>query len=261
MEKQHEQRDPGKNHPVDTGHLLALIRNQHFENEAFVSQHLAHCARCQQNYATLIQTSKTLDVLGQIAQSQRYPELTTAQLMKNARLGYSQRRFSGRRAARYAYDGTRSPMRLMSLPFALALILLTIVIMITLALVGIGKISQQLNGSGNNVHTGTNPFSTGIVAQMPTPSTTPVLTLTPGAVSQPTLTATSSAARFISNCTTPFDKAHHFLDICGSNFTPGDKVSLLVAYFSRPAQPFITVKVSASGTFDDRVYIPSCKDG
>ncbi len=216
-------------------------------------QHLAGCAWCQKSQSELIRISNTLDVIGQMAQIQRYPELPTAYLMKNARLGYSQRRFSGRRAAHFAYDGTRSPLRLVSLPVALLLVLFTLA-MIALALVGYNKISHQISGPGSNLNTGTNAVGGGVVARMPTQ----VVTGTPGGSSQPT---TGMSAGSISDCTTSADKARHMLDICGSKFDPGDKISLIVVNNSGQGEPYNAGKVNASGAFVARLDFSTCKDG
>ncbi len=119
-----------RNHPVDAGHLLAIIRGQHLDNEAFVRQHLTDCERCRQDYAELMQTSRMLEVLEPMARYQRYPELSPVQVLVKSRQSAFQQRSS-----QY-----RLPMRGVSLPAAVILVIMAIAIVIALALVQVGKL-------------------------------------------------------------------------------------------------------------------------
>lgn len=263
MEHQDEYRDAGNTHPVDASLLLAVICGQHLENEAFVRQHLASCVRCQEDYARLQQTCATLDVRRQMTRYQRYPELPVSQLMDNARQGYSQRRFSGRRAARYANTSRSSVMRL-AVP-AGVLIALMAIIMIALA-VEITKFVPHPTSPGGGIHRspGLSSPTTG-VAPMPTPQpgSKLVITVTPGvtATTSPKGTPAREPTGYIYDCTPETPIKYNFLKICGQNFRPGTRVILFAAGASGQAMPIASGPVDQSGAFSTRLSLPPCLSG
>jgi len=125
----------------------------------------------------------------------------------------------------------KSAVRLISLPAAFGLTILFMVAMLVFAnLSGKSFIPRSLQGgtsaSQNN--------STLLPRQQLTPT-------------------------FPSTITQCSDQAHYYLEICGSNFKPGDSISLVV-YMIGSEQPTIrhAVKIDAHGKFIERWYFKYC---
>src|SRR5437764_14360914 len=127
----------GKEHPEDSI-LLAYIRRQQVEDHLKISQHIdvEQCPRCLRKYSELAQISATLDVLGQMAHYQRYPELSAERTF-----AYVQQKAAGKRNPLPAYlqrasnqqRPRKSAIRLVSLPAAFGLTILFTVVMLVLA--------------------------------------------------------------------------------------------------------------------------------
>ena len=244
-----------KNHPVDAGHLLAIIRGQHLDNEAFVRQHLTECEQCRQDYAELMQTSRMLEVLGPMARYQRYPELLPVQVLVKARQSVPQQRSSS----------YRLPARGVSLPVAVILVIMALAIVIALALVQTGKLPAPwyLPRGGNLV--ATNPaLVAGVKEHQPSPTAhrTQISTGMPGGTVTATLSPTSIvlARPTIVVCPAQQDLKNHLLDICGSDFTPGDQVSLYLRtyYRKQPLQLTQAYRVNDLGNFMGKLNIIWC---
>ncbi len=69
------------------GDMIAIIQGQHLEDSPTIQQHLCDCPQCQQRLFELSQTNRTLDVIGQMARDQRYPELSPERVLVYARHG------------------------------------------------------------------------------------------------------------------------------------------------------------------------------
>jgi anti-sigma factor RsiW len=240
--KKDRYRGSDRNHAVDTGLLLALIRGQHLDNEAFVRQHLAECAECRRNYASLKQTSGTLDVLGQMAGYQDYPELSSSRMLVKAE-EYSVRRLSGAQQR-----SMQRSIRWVSLPVAIILVILTLAIMIALALRQFGVVTDPRNPLFGVPHVATNSvFSGGIAQHEPSPTRT--LNTTSGATVTPSPSSTTQSGPTIEVCSNQPNQKTHTLYICGSGFTPGDKVALRFSIHRFSMQLAPTAKVNKNGTF------------
>lgn len=253
-----EQRGSAKNHPVESNHLLALIRGQHLDNETFVRQHLAECARCKQSYAELWQTSRTLDVLGQMARYQCYPELSSAQTLVKVRQS----------ASRQHASPYRLPLRGVSLPAMILLIIMGIVIMVAWALMQIGIMANPWNQPKLQSYVITSPTSqSGIVGHglSPTPyptrttseesgaTETAVATALSGVTAVPSPTATMPSRPHILSCS----QRMYYVSICGYGFTPGDIVTLKVFYQGQQPGSFFA-RVRSSGFFQVEIDTYSC---
>ncbi len=278
-----------KGYHVDTSHLLALIRNQRFEGEGRARAHLAVCEQCQRAYVVQAQTSRTLDVLGQMAHYQRYPELQSRAILVRAQESVPGRMSRSReQSARGAYRSGRSrgSLRLVSIPVGMIIALATVVMVLAFTLAKLGGM-PMLQGPFITNNTpmpsapGVQPHQTPPTA-VPThvaPTTVPPVGTTPSptnaeptvidttgttptppiAVASPTPTV-PTAPDSIYNCTTPKDLAQNILDICGNNFIPGHKAQLVITAlaFKHPIA-FWAVRVDVHGQFTYRWYIWSCK--
>lgn len=249
-----EQRGSAKNHPVETNHLLALIRGQHLDNETFVRQHLAECARCKQNYAELWQTSRTLDVLGQMARYQRYPEFSSAQTLVKVR----------QNASRQHASPYRLPLRGVSLPAMILLVIMGIVIMVAWALMQIGIMANPWSQTKIQSYVITSPTSqSGIVGHglSPTPYPTGTTTEEPGSTAKaisgatalPWPTATVSSRPRILSCS----QRMYYVGLCGYDFTAGDTVTVRVFYQGQQPRYF-SVRVRPSGFFEIDIDTRGC---
>lgn len=75
-------------HPADDT-MLAYIRRQIPEGELRIriERHSLECSRCWYRLSELEQTTRTLDVIGQMVGDQRYPELSPVRVLASARHG------------------------------------------------------------------------------------------------------------------------------------------------------------------------------
>lgn len=247
-----------KNHPVDTSHLLAIIRGQHLDNEAFVRRHLTECEQCRQSYAELMQTSRMLDVLGPMARYQRYPELSPVQVLVKARQSAPQQRSSS----------YRLPLRGVSLPVAVILIIMAIAIVIALALVQIGKLPAPWYLPRNGSLIATNPaLINEVQGHQPPPAAHPTqiatdepMNVSPVVTASPAPTSTVLAGPTIVACSAQQDLKNDLLDICGSAFNPGDLVSLYLQtyYRKQPLQLSPAYRVNDRGKFTGKLSVYWC---
>ncbi len=241
-----------KNHPVDAGHLLALIRGQYLDNEAFVRQHLTECERCRRDYAELMQTSRMLEVLGPMARYQRYPELSPVQVRVKARQSVPKQRSSS----------YRLPARGVSLPVAVILIIMAIAIVIALALVQIGRLPAQWYLPRGGSLIATNPaLINEVQGHQPSPATNPTridtdkpgvtVTVSPFVTVTPSSTSIASTKPYIEACKTIVEDRYPVTAICGYHFPPEDKVTLYLSIYPNlrgmPLKP--QVSVDGSGYF------------
>lgn len=252
--------EPGK-HPIDRSILLAFIRSQHIENEAGVKRHLSECSLCQQQYIELKQTSRTLDVAAQMALCQRYSEQSASEMLEQIQQGKRRRtaRERQRAVSQPAIDlGMRSkpfvysrpsPLRWVSVPVALALFCVTIVIVLAFAFSRFTSAPISPFGGPNGTVVEKHPVvPVSVPAQQASPTQAPVLT--PSAITD-TATPTNTTEPTISDCTSPNDRRAQRLVICGTNFPAGDKISLILIMPHGHSQPsFVNIgKVNASGGF------------
>lgn len=75
-------------------------------------------------------------------------------------------------------------------------------------------------------------------------------------------TATPAGSKpTISLCLAPTDKIHSRIRICGVNFTPGDKVELVIKTANSPPKTLRPVAVDTFGKFQDVWNMNACKNG
>lgn len=278
-----------KGYHVESSHLLALIRNQRFEGDGRARAHLAVCERCQRAYVEQARTSRTLDVLGQMAHYQRYPELQSRAILVRAQESVPGRMSRSReQSVRGAYrsDRSRGSLRLVSIPVGMIIALATVVMVLAFTFAKLGGM-PMLQGPFITNNTpmpsapGVQPHQTPPTAvpthvastTVPPVGTTlsptnaePTVTDTTGTTPTPPIAGTTptptvpTAPDSIYNCTTNSDLAKNILDICGNNFTPGHKVQLVITalVFKHPIT-FWAVTVDVHGQFTYRWYVWSCK--
>jgi hypothetical protein len=251
----------GKEHPEDSV-LLAYVRRQQLEDRLSINRHInvEQCPRCRHKCDELAQTSATLDVLGQMGAYQHYPELPAATTFSHVQ-GAANKQNPLRAYVHWAGRQQRprkSIVRLISLPLAFGLALLCVVLVLAAHWPGGSLVMEPSQG-------GTSPSqsnATALQEQHTTPTPDLALTATARASSSPTpaLTPTASPGPqpYLKVCSTPADIAQLRLVICGFNFEPGHKLSLVVDI---PGKQLVTrhpVLVDEQGEFQDDWYIYYC---
>lgn len=247
----------GKQHPEDSV-LFAYLRRQHLEDHLKINRHLdvEQCPRCRHRYDNLAQVSTTLDVLAQMPPHQHYPELSVARTYE-----YVQRTANNSNPLRayVEWAGNRqrprtSVIRLVSLPAAFLLALLCAVLVFAhFSNVPLPRFIQ----GGIRPDQSSQPT----VVQhhiIPTPNLALTATLQAGV--SPTVTVTPPSGPYITVCSTPTDVAHSRLVICGFNFEPGHKVSLVVTLPGKAPNTLSAVPVDNQGRFQDKWYVFNCKN-
>ena len=219
--------------------LLACIRKQCSEPEKRrVSEHLlAECASCKQLCIRLAEDSAALNHLHYISHHLYYPELQSNQVLLHAQrgepltsmwTGKRKRKFQAQnraqRTSRYTY---KRSMRIASLPAALALLLLfmLVAIVLTYALVTISNGASHGQPS-SKFYVGQGLNTPGVASHQPTPPI-PVTNTPTGSATGPTTIIDGARLKVCS-------PNHYFgsaIYICGEGFKAGAKVWLEVDYY------------------------------
>jgi hypothetical protein len=248
----------GKQHPEDSV-LFAYLRQQHLEDHLKINRHLdvEQCPRCRHRYNDLAQVSTTLDVLAQMPPHQHYPELSVARTYE-----YVQRTAHKSHPLRayLEWAGNRqrprmSAIRLVSLPLALVLALFCVMLVFA-HLSGVSFLPGSSRGATRPSQSG----PTAVERQHITPTPNLALTATARAGVSPTPTASPMSGPYITVCSTSTDVAHSRLVICGFNFEPGHKVSLVVTLPGKVPNTLSAIPVDKQGRFQDRWYVFNCKN-
>lgn len=218
-------------HPEDSI-LLAYLRKQQLEDRLSVLQHIdvEKCPRCLHKLNELKQISDTLDVLGKMRSYQHYPELSVADTYARIQREASHRTTSNvyLQGVNHQQRPRRSVVRLISLPAAFGL-----AIFFTVAMLVFANFSGQslIPGPLKGVIRPSLSNSTGVVAHSSTPTPDPDLTATMNAKAIATAVQTATPAlvtkAYIAVCSTPANVAQWRLVICGYNFDPAHKATLL----------------------------------
>ena len=238
-------------HP-DKSVLLAYIRRQPLDDRLSIQQHIEHCERCSQQCDEYKLISGTLeDALMQIRHF--YPRLTSHVLYSAEKHLYESGK--SRAARRQGPRGYRPGRRMAGLPVAISLVLLFAVLLTTVAYAI----------STNHTSLISNPSHQGIVTTQPTPDLgglepPPRVTSkhkhpahvaapaqTPSVVQAATPSSTLKTSLVI--CGTSATGTSIFLMLCGSHFTPGDEVTVVLAY-PESSQSLAPVTVDANGRFE-----------
>ena len=238
----------------DGSMLLAYTRRQEHEDWPEISQHLERCEDCRLRCNEYVRIGASLGVL---AQMQRYPSLVDGVFHSIQEADEQGRlREEGRSYARAPVS-----LRIISIPVAVALVLLFAAVMMTLAssLTG-GPRSWWHFQPPSQVKGGEQPYSTSVLAHKPTLTVLPARTGSPSNVS--TSTPTSGIHPYIKICSTSEDITQSRLRICGYNFTPHARVMLIVDVSgpdggSKGRHP---VLADAYGQVQDSWIISNCKN-
>jgi len=260
-------------HPDDSI-LLAYTRQQSMgEGWPGIQQHLDICEQCCQRYDELVQTSILLtETLEHFQRSHHYPSLTenvfeSIQNPSAARLVRRQQQQERRRRSSVVGAKRLSLISMRMLPVT---VLLLTILLVAAALAyganGILKIpqipTQIINGQGTpSVATVTSHMQ--IAKTRSASSPTVKVTPTPKAAGTETATGTATPSPTqptLKLCTTSTDKAQWRIRICGNNFTPSDKVQLVVHLASGDVKTRHQVIVNTQGIFQDFWYVFNCKD-
>lgn len=255
----------GLEHPDDSD-LLAYVRRQQLEDRLSIRRHIEQCPFCRRKCSMFASDSETLSVLARMRAYQQYPERTPGQTLEYVISAAQQPEPLGIRVLQQlravaGIDWPRRPSKRMlvlrfSSAVALALLLVLLAFEMVLAFQRCGFslpflfTHMQVSGGPANLSVVERHYST------PTPSP-----------AQGTATATSASPTaspgtrpYIEVCSTPDEFAQYRLAICGYNFKPGDRVSLIVVIPGRLPVTRRALTVNAQGIFRDSWNITSsCK--
>jgi uncharacterized membrane protein YgcG len=226
-------------HP-DESVLLAYIRRQPCDGwSGDLQQHIRDCSICSSRCVEYDQIGTLLETWARSRYFQTYPPLTERVMQRlNAPAPSLPLRLPD-----YAKVPTT---RLVSVSVALALVMLFSIVFFAMAY-KYGPLYSGTKGSHNKQSTATIVMPS--IKKMPT--ATPVNSDTgPGSKnSGPTITV----------CSTSRDVRRSVLRICGTNFMPGDYVSLVVSIPGRPPWERQPVHVNQSGNMQDAFSVNDCR--
>lgn len=220
-------------HP-DESLLLAYIRHQPCEyGEEPIQQHIQSCSLCQARCAEYEQIGKALENWSHTYPYRAYPSLTE-QVMQRAQGQSVHMRSRG-----------RFSWRVLSLPVALALLILSVVI----ALAHLSS-STAINPTPTIGQSTPIQYQT-VLPPRVTVGTTP--TAPAGIVPTPT-------GPTLVQCSNSDDNAHARIRVCGSNFTPRSQVYLILHLPNGDVKRLKTIQVGGKGMFEFVFTISRCKD-
>lgn len=269
----------GVAHPEDSW-LLAYTRWQPLDDDGPLRfhQHLQQCSICQKKCEAYVAVSGKLGVLAQIQARQRYETAFSARVLENID---RQKKSTSRREPSFKVTSKRPEWQLgffsvfgrpIAVPLALFCIFLLLLGTVALAYSSLRLPHMPLNPP-TRFQMGTAPVGTMITRHLlstPTVATsTPVViphTPTPGITptpqpSRPPLAATPTTAVLMPTivaCSNPTDVTLFRMRICGSGFTPGDMVALVIDQPQSGVRLLNAVNVDGQGNFEETFLIQSC---
>ena len=240
-------------HPDDSI-LLAYIREQAQDGGwSSIHQHIDTCKECYQRSMEYAKISTELsETLEHFQRNQDYPPLAESvfELMHNpAAVRLARRQREKERRVRYPAQGAKwVSFRPVLAPTAALLLLLLFAVTVLAYRGDLSYLGHYILPQGQN----------GTVL----PSMATVRSHTSTERPSGTVSATGTATRMptIRLCTTNADKAQSRLRFCAANFTPGDKVLLVVHLASGGARTLHPVLVDAQGHFQNSWVVANCKD-
>ena len=241
-------------HPDDSI-LLAYTREQALdEGWSSIHQHIDTCKECYQRSMEYAQISTELsETLEHFQSNQDYPPLAESvfELMHNpaaVRLARWQR--EEERRVRYPAQGAKwVSFRPVLAPTAALLLLFAVTVLASRA--DWSYLGHYILPQGQNS------------TVLPSIATVNSHTLlSPTACPSGTVSATGTATKTptLRLCTTNADKALSRMRFCGANFTPGDKVLLVIHLASGGSRTLHPVLVDAQGHFQNSWVVANCKD-
>lgn len=257
----------GKEHPENST-LLAYNRKQQLEDRLEIRRHTEQCPRCLQLSSELEDASTMLDTLASMQRHLDYADVVSSEQLFNrvqAEAAKDERRVMTRlmrrfepvqrKSLRYVrYLRPERRISLVSVPAALALALLVTVLAVTIVL-AFGVFHARgvpFNLFPHGIAPINQPNSMSVQQQRATPTTSQ-------GNSGSTTTGAGQSAGHIRDCTNGQDRRASQMRICGANFKPGDKVSLLVtlSWSGQPRQRHPVI-VNGQGKFEVTIPINHC---
>ena len=243
-------------HPDDSI-LLAYIREQAQDGGwSSIHQHIDTCKECYQRSMEYAQISTELsETLEHFQRNQDYRPLAESvfELMHNpAAVRLARRQREEERRVRYPAQGAKwVSFRPVLAPTAALLLLLLFAVTVLASRADWSYLGHYILPQGQNS------------TVLPSIATVNSHTLlSPTARPSGTVSATGTATRTptLRLCTTNADKALSRMRFCGANFTPGDKVQLIVHLASGDTRTRHPILVDAQGHFQDFWVVINCKD-
>ena len=240
-------------HPDDSI-LLAYIRGQALDGGwSSIHQHIDTCKECYQRSMEYAQISTELsETLEHFQRNQDYPPLAESvfELMHNpAAVRLARRQREEERRVHYPAQGAKwVSFRPVLAPTAALLLLLLFAVTVLAYRGDLSYLGRYILPQGQNS------------TVLPSIATVSSHTSTERPSGTVSATGTATKTPTIRLCTTNADKAQSRMRFCGANFTPGDKVLLVVHLASGGARTLHPVLVDAQGHFQDTWVVANCKD-
>ena len=240
-------------HPDDSI-LLAYIRGQALDGGwSSIHQHIDTCKECYQRSMEYAKISTELsETLEHFQRNQDYPPLAESvfELMHNpAAVRLARRQREEERRVHYPAQGAKwVSFRPVLAPTAALLLLLLFAVTVLAYRGDLSYLGRYILPQGQNS------------TVLPSIATVSSHTSTERPSGTVSATGTATKTPTIRLCTTNADKAQSRMRFCAANFTPGDKVLLVVHLASGGARTLHPVLVDAQGHFQNSWVVANCKD-
>ncbi len=238
-------------HP-DESMLLAFTRRQVDGWPGGVERHISQCLACHARYNEYQRINEILVDATRAPADRAYPSITEAVIQKVHELEISSNNLTRViRAVRKGYrSATRTTWRLVGPSLAAAAVILCALIVFALATTSV-QIPTSLAGSSTEFK----PTMTGGQSKG---QQRPMHTVVATATRQPTSGGTVARGPSITVCSSPADVKQNRLRICGQNFKPGNRVSLIIIMQGSQPKELKPVLVQADGTMQVWFPLNSC---
>ncbi|HZT98312.1 MAG TPA: hypothetical protein VFA10_01560 [Ktedonobacteraceae bacterium] len=238
-------------HP-DESMLLAFTRRQVDGWPGEVERHISQCLACHARYNEYQRINEILVDATRAPADRAYPSITEAVIQKVHELEISSNNLTRViRAVRKGYrSATRTTWRLVGPSLAAAAVILCALIVFALATTSV-QIPTSLAGSSTEFK----PTMTGGQSKG---QQRPMHTVVATATRQPTSGGTVARGPSITVCSSPADVKQNRLRICGQNFKPGNRVSLIIIMQGSQPKELKPVLVQADGTMQVWFPLNSC---
>ncbi len=243
-------------HP-DESMLLAFTRRQVDGWPGGVERHISQCLACHARYNEYQRINEILVDATRAPADRAYPSITEAVIQKVHELEISSNNLTRViRAVRKGYrSATRTTWRLVGPSLAAAAVILCALIVFALATTSV-QIPTSLAGSSTEFKpTMFKPTMTGGQSKG---QQRPMHTVVATATRQPTSGGTVARGPSITVCSSPADVKQNRLRICGQNFKPGNRVSLIIIMQGSQPKELKPVLVQADGTMQVWFPLNSC---
>jgi hypothetical protein len=238
-------------HP-DESMLLAFTRRQADGWPGGVERHISQCLACHARYNEYQRINEILVDATRAPADHAYPSITEAVIQKVHDLEIPSNNLTWViRAVRKGYRSAARPTwRLVGPSLAAAAVILCALIVFALATTSV-QIPTSLAGRSTE-------FKPAMTGGQSKGQQRPRHTVVATATRQPTFGGTVARGPSITVCSSPADVKQNRLRICGQNFKPGNRVSLIIIMQGSRPKALKPVLVQPDGTMQVWFPVNSC---